>query len=385
MTLRLHCPFCGADFEASPPPLATVAACPTCSEAVPLTSTATAVASNSNPTAPESKQFAIWPWSLVLTALIAIAFAAWWFWPKAAKPIPSDSPNSSGKTSIPATLPPAMHPSWKYVPKDAQIVASIQFSPLLQYAERTGQSIDGLPEYLGLPKATFEDWKEASLDPAKLASVMLHANVEQLPPRLGLVIAFREPPKDRDRLRQKLKAKVKDPAKRDEWDVQLPGVPLYTFAMKPADARTFVLSSRESDLDLATRPHVGLGDMPVSLKESVSRLSPSSFVWVATVSTEWSKLKSLEVAAGAVGSGERLKKAEGLRSFAAAFSLEPDLALNASILADSPDRAGAWRNGIRTAIADLDGTLNDAKEWTDLTLPAEPPAERWPRLKSLFE
>jgi DNA-directed RNA polymerase subunit RPC12/RpoP len=372
---QLECAFCKATFNGDATLRMTV--CPQCGESTPVkvsTGTTTDTPLSAKPSG------GLWKWSILATVLIVLG-SGYYFWNKSQKK-PTVEPD---KPYVPATKPPALLPTLKYLPKDSQIIASLQPSPVWQYAERTGQHPTDLLEQLGLPAGVLTGLADVGLAPEKLADITVSARVNELPPRLVIVLSLREPLKDPTRLRQKLQAKVKDPTQRDVWTVQLPNVPLYSFSLLEVNDRTLVLCSNENDLELARKPHAGVNDLSQGMKESIDRLSPSSMAWVATSQEDWAKLKSVELLSTVLKKPEIAQRLTGLRAAAACLSLEPELTIRMAVMTADIASAKAMMEKQQDKAKETNAILGTNGAWVELSVPVDPPKDHLPKLKRWLE
>jgi hypothetical protein len=368
---RLECAFCKATFNDDSTQRTVV--CPQCGESTPVRQASTSsgdIPLSAKPTGNLLK------WSIIATLLIVMG-VGYYFWN-----LPSKKPAVEAiKPTPPATKPPALLPSLRYLPKDSQIIACLQPSPLWQYAERTGQQPTDLLEQFGVPPSLLTGLADVGLAPEKLADITLSARVNELPPRLVVVLTLREPLKDPARLRQKLQAKVKDPAHRDVWTVQLPNVPLYSWTLLETDDRTLFLCTNEADLELARKPHAGVNDLSLGMKESLDQLSPSSMVWVATANEDWAKLKSVELLSTVLKKPEIVQRLTGLRALAASVSLEPNLCLNLAVQNIDVAAARAMVEKYQDKAKETEAMLRTTGAWAGVTVPFDPLKENLPKLR----
>ena len=372
---ELECAFCKATFNGDATQRTVV--CTQCGESTPVKVSAAKAVDTPLSAKPSG---GLLKWSIIVTVVI-LAGVGLYFWNQSSKKPPVET----AKPYAPATKPPALLPSLKYLPKDSQIIACLQPSPLWQYAERTGQPPTDLLEQLGVPPSLLTGLADVGLAPEKLADITLSARVNELPPRLVVVLTLREPLKDPARLRQKLQAKVKDPAHRDVWTVQLPNVPLYSWSLLETDPRTLFLCTNEADLELARKPHAGVNDLSLGMKESLDRLSPSSMVWVATANEDWAKLKSVELLSTVLKNPEIVQRLTGLRAVAASVSLEPSLCVNLAVQNLDGTAARAMVEKYQDKAKETEATLRTTGAWAEVTLPIDPPKENLPKLRRWFE
>lgn len=379
MSVRVACPFCKTQFDlpAVPPTRRTV--CPRCGESVPITSVVESptdplpVQRSSPPSAPPSGRWVLL--SFGLTAIILAGFAIWWFNHTPATPATTEPTKSN---LPPATKPPAMLPAIKYLPRDSQIVAAVQPQQVIQYAERTGQKSSQVFEELGLPKPLREGLTDAGLPPDSIDHLAIAANATDL--WFAAAVVTRKPYDD-DTLREKLKAKV-NADKRERATVTLGGVPLH---MAFVNDRTLLFAWQEKHLDAAKKPSAGVPDLPAGVRESVNRLSPSSFVWIATDSTDWTKVKGLELAAGFAKQPELLKRLDGGRAVAAGLSFEPDLTLGVRVKMAEATRTKELVAAMTDRFREAKAAVTTSGEWAEAVIPFDPPKDALGTLRKALE
>jgi hypothetical protein len=142
---------------------------------------------------------------------------------------------------------------------------------------------------------------------------------------------------------------------------------------------------RETDLDAAKKPSAGVPDFRAGVRESIARLSPSSFVWAATDSTDWSKVGGLKIAADLVKQPDLPKRLDGVRAVAAGLSFEPEMKL--SVRVRWADERGAKE--LATAMTDrfkeAKAQVTVSGEWADAVVPFDPPKDALGVLKKALE
>jgi hypothetical protein len=179
-------------------------------------------------------------------------------------------------------------------------------------------------------------------------------------------------------LRQKLKARV-NPDKPGRWRAEVGGV---GWAVQRADDRTLLFASlKEVNLDTAVNPAAG---PPDGLRGSVDRLSPASFAWIATVSTDWAKVKGLEIAAGFAKQSELLKQLASVRSAAVGLSFEPEMRLGVSVRAEDA-KAKELADAMTERLAEAKAEVKRSGEWTEAVIPFDPPADALAMLRRALQ
>jgi hypothetical protein len=305
-----------------------------------------------------------------------VAAGAAWFW---LKRTPKSDPTNAKLKLAPATKPPAILPALRYLPRDTQAILAVQPSPVLQYAERTGQDPKKLFEDLGVPKKLWDGLIEAGMTPEVIDHLAIGVSAADLWV-LG-VLVLREPI-DEDRLRQQLKAKV-NPDKPGRSSVVLGGI---GWDMQQADERTLLFAfGKDSILEAATKPSAGLADLRAGLKESIERLNLSSFVWLATDSTDWTQVKGLELLAAFAGQKDWPKRLDGYRALVASLSFEPEWTLSFRVRCSEPARVNELAATLSERFRETKATVTTTDAWAEMVLPFEPPKDALGVLKKALE
>ena len=384
MPVRVTCPFCNTPFDLPAAPPSGRTACPRCGESVPVSSAAETTDAPApvvapGPISPPAKSgVPLAAISLGLTALIAVAFGVWWF----TRPPASGPTTAASKPDRPpATMPPAAVPVLKYLPRDSQIVVAVQPQQVVQYAARTGRPADQLFGQLGLPKSLLDKLSAAGFPPEALDHIAVGANVTDL---AGLGVTFVvsvRTPIDEDRLRRDLKATV-NPDRRDHWKADLGGVPVH---VTRADAHTLLFAWKEADLGGAKAPTDGFADLRPGVKESVEKLSLSSFAWLATDSTDWAKVKGVEAVAGLSGQKDLPKRLDGVRAAAVGLSFEPTVTLSVRVRLADAGKAKELAAAMGERFREAKGEAKAAGEWAEASIPFDPPGDALATLRKALE
>lgn len=383
MPVRVSCPFCNTPFDLPAAPPSGRTACPRCGESVPVSSAAEATDAPApvvvpGPIASPKPAFPLAAVSLGLTALIVVAFGVWWF---------TRPPNAGPTTAAtkpgppPATVPPTAVPVLKYLPRDSQIVVAVQPQQVVQYAARTGRPADQLFGQLGLPKPLLDKLSAAGFPPESLDHLAIGANVTDL---AGLGVTFVvsvRTPIDEDRLRRDLKATV-NPDRRDHWKAEIGGVPVH---VTRADDRTLLFAWKEADLGGAKAPSAGFADLRPGVRESVEKLSVSSFAWLVTDSTDWSKVKGVEAVAGLSGQKDLPKRLDGVRAAVVGLSFEPTVTLSVRVRMADAGKAKELAATMGERFREAKGETRAAGEWAEATIPFDPPGDALATLRKALE
>lgn len=383
MPVRVSCPFCNTPFDLPAAPPSGRTACPRCGESVPVSPSADTTDAPAPVVVPDrtsariEKSAVPITVSLGLTALIAVAIGLYWF----LRPAPPPPATASKPDRPAATVPPAAVPVLKYLPRDSQIVVAVQPQQVVQYAARTGRPADQLFAQLGLPKSLLDKLSAAGFPPEALDHLAIGANVTDLA-SLGVtfVVSVRTPI-DEDRLRRDLKATV-NPDRRDRWKAELGGVPVH---VTRADDRTLLFAWKEADLGGAKAPSAGFADLRPGVKESVEKLSVSSFAWVATDSTDWAKVKGVEAVAGLTGQKDLPKRLDGVRAAAAGLSFEPGVTLGVRVRTVGGEKAKELAAMMGERFREAKGEATAAGEWAEATVPFDPPGDALGVLRKALE
>lgn len=380
MPVTVTCPFCRSAFTLAEVPAARRTPCPTCGESVPVSADVPAGPAAVAPAAaPPVKSSNLVFLSLGLTALIVAGFLGWFFLGPKSTPTQPTLP-----VAPPPTLPPRALDGLKYVPKDSQVVAAVQPAALWQYADRTGQKPEDLLADFGVPKEQLTQFRDAGIPPESIQSLVAAAKLDLDDLRVVFVLTLREPVRNEARFREALKAKGQPP------QVELAGVPEVAgvhprLFMAAADEKTYLFALNEKDLALAKSPTAGYDALRPGLRESIDRVSYSSFAWAATDTKDWAALPLLKLAPAGLVPPELAKRMEGVRAAAVGVSLEPDLQLGLAVRANDSTAAREQADGMKERLAELKPEVRADGEWAEATVPLDPPAETLPKVKAALK
>lgn len=395
MTLRVSCPFCnsGFDLPATLPPGRVP--CPRCGEAVPVKPLDGTVVPQPSlngeslrtggppvvveaPSAPSGLRPLILLAAAAFAA-VAVGIGVWLgdFWkdkpqPDVAKPPPAR-----------ATWPPQTLAGLRYLPSDSHVVFAMQPSPLLQYAERTKQDANAVLADGGLPKPVFDWLSEAGIAPEQIDHVAVGVKFEGLVPPFAVLLALRQPLDDEGKFLSRLKAK-RNPDK-NLHTLHVAAL-IADVSMVKVDDTKYLFALREEDLAPAKKPADGGTHFRKDLQESIGKLSPSAFVWLATDTHDWTANKTLEfLATVGMGQAERFKRFDPkLRAAAVGLSLESELKVRVSARYLDAPTATAREKSWKEVVAASKGESAADGEWATATLPLNPTETCGKVLKLVF-
>ena len=381
MPTRVLCPFCQTAFD-QPDSASPRATCPRCGESVTVGVHAAPVPSLNGepapviaPAPPAARPSRLTYWSVGLTLLIAAGFGVWFLLNRG----PNSEPSKAVRPTLaPATKPPPTLAGLKYIPRDAELLMAVQPSPLLQYAERTKTDPKKVMAAVGLPASLLDALADAGVPLDAIDHLVIAACASEL--WVSAVLVLREPLRDEAQFRSKLQAKTN--ADRREWAaVTLGGLPLH---MTKVDDRTYLFAWKDTHLELAKQPTAGFEQLRAGVKESVQRLSPAAFVWLATDSADWSKVKGLELAATFAKQPDLPKKLDGYRAVVVGLSFEPDMKLTAGVRTADSGTAKALAATLAERLKEAKGEATATDTWADVSVPFDPPGDAVAVLRKLL-
>lgn len=357
--LKLSCPFCNTTFDVVSPVPARIP-CPRCDENVPATSLAPpgAHAVEVIDSRPRTSSLRFWIIVGSLVLLAVGAFVADSIWTSKLPP-----PPTGNAPAAPATKPPLMMSALRYLPANSQIAFAIQPAVLADYAKRKGQSADRLLNDIGLPPRLFAEFRKLGLEPEQIDQLA----IAMLDTGLGVsaVLVLRQPLENEAEFRAKLNAKtIAD--KPGHFTVDLFKLPM---EMKKADDTTYRFAGFSERKLLDTPAAAGSDHLPQGLRDSLGKLSPSTFVWFATdtVSPDWSANEKVKLLAP-----ELPKRLEMVRAIALGLSTEPELML--ALVVGSSD-AKALNEQYRDRLTAAKANVAVEGDWLQAGVPFDPPKE----------
>lgn len=395
MTVRVSCPFCNTGFDVPATLPAGRVPCPRCGEAVAIRS-----ADDSGLPQPSlngdgfhpAEPLAVLPpapsglkpvllLGATLFAVVALGIGIWLagFLKKADPAPPVEKPPTPG-----ATWPPQTLKGLQYLPSDAKVVFAIQPGPMLQYAERTKQDANKVLADGGMPKAVFDWLTEAGIGPDQIDHVAVGVKAEGLVPPFAILLALREPLADEAKFLERLKAR-RNPDKK-LYTLHIAAL-IADVSMVRVDATKYLFALREENLATATKPHEeGIRHFRPELQESIRKLSPSAFLWLATDAEDWKGNKTVEfLATVGMKQEERWKRFDPkLRATAISLSLEGDLMVRAAVrYIDAPTAAERVKDWTELVTASK-GQAAAEGPWATATVPLNPTEATGKMLKRVY-
>ena len=380
----LTCPFCNTAFDLPSIPGRVV--CPRCGEAIPaklLPVTAATAASveapspvEAAPAKPGTKTFAI---AALMVAAILGGLGIWYS-------TTGNAPDTVNTDSAPppATRPPMALPGLRYMPPGTQIAIALQPSSLVQYAARADVAPEVLLERWGLPAGLFAGLKKAGIELDHIEHIVVGVGLTESPlPRLSIALFLRRPVGNERLFRETLKLR-QNADKPGRAKVELPGIPL-PMEMHTIDEMLFLFSSDDKVLDGMIKPQESLDFLKPGLRESMAKIDPASFAWVATDNVDWANLPTLKFVAPLIQQPELPKKLKGIRSLAFGMGLRPDLAAQAHVRFEDAKTASEFEARAQAKLAVTKVAMAVTQEWVMLSMPGGAYADGMAVVLGLFD
>lgn len=376
----LVCPFCNTAFDLPGVPGRVV--CPRCGEAIParrLAGPTSAGAEQPSAEMAEANPVRRPPilFGAALLALVLAGLGVWYFTRS-----PETIPTTPGQPIPLPTRPPISLAALRHLPPDTQIVVAFQPSPLDQYARRAGKTPEAVLAELGVPAALFEGLAKAGIPLDRIDHLAVGASLSGSP-KVSVALFLRKPVEDEGQFREVLKAR-QNADKPGRARVDLPGFPL-PLEMHKLDGTTYLFSTDDKALDAMLKPQDGADFLKAGLRDSLGRLDPASFAWIATDDQNWAELPTLALFAGVAKRPDIPKRLKGVRAVAIGLPLRPDLGAVASVRFADANAAQAFDAKSRPKLAGLPMELAVEKEWVTVQMPESSFAAGVPAALSLFD
>jgi hypothetical protein len=354
MSVRVGCPYCNARVTLPALPADRRAVCDRCGEAFPITGEVEAVG---DPVAPRpvAADRKASPAAVLVLLLAAVGAAVGGFVLAQRLNTPTPLPPPPAPPAGPVTWPPSVVPLLAHLPPDGAVVAAVQPGPLAAHADRTGTTAEKLLAEVGVPAGVFAGLTAVGLplDAIEQAVAGLSLPADSAIPRLVLAVRPK-PPLTPSALLAKAEP---DPTTPGRFRAVVGGVPV------KAVARGGVLVAATADADLSRPTASGSGHLPVGLRETLDKLSPSAFAWVATDTADWADRPAVRLLAlSRPGLPDRLRP---VRAAAVGLSLEPAFRATAHLRGDT----GVLEDRLAAATAGTGATVGSADGWVTVTLP----------------
>jgi hypothetical protein len=126
-----------------------------------------------------------------------------------------------------------------------------------------------------------------------------------------------------------------------------------------------------------------LDHLPQGLRDSLDRLSPASFAWLATDTArpDWAANPSLQAATLFLKQPDFAKRFEKMQAFAIGLAPEPELQLGMAIRSADAKATGEKYRERATAAK---GSVAVEGDWATLKLPFDPPQDGAGALGTIF-
>ena len=380
----LVCPLCNTPFDLPGVPGRVV--CPRCGEAIPAKllpaiaggSVAAAVDRPAPPEiAPGTSLRRIVQAVAVLFAAVAVAIGAVRYFKDDPKP------DATPPMAIPLpTRPPMSLAALRHFPPDTQILAAFQTSPLIQYANRIDRKPEVLLVELGLPVALFEGLAKAGIPLDQIDHIAVGASLAESM-KLSVALMLREPIRSESAFREALKAR-QNADKPGRSRVDLPGLPL-PLDLHKFDGTTYLFSSDATALDAMLKPQENAEFLRPGLRESIGKLDPSSFAWLATDNQNWAELPTLKLLAALAKREDLPKRLKGIRALTTGLGLSSDLSGTTAVRLADAEAIREFEAKARTRIAGPNTQMTADGDWRIVRVTGLTPAVGLPGMRSLFE
>jgi len=369
--IKLACPFCNTVFDVVSPAPSKIP-CPRCDEPVPETALAPEGAHASEVVDPRPHPGNRWmPWVVggVILATIG-AFVADSMWGTKLPPTAATNLNAAA-----VTKPPKQLSGLRLLPADTQIAFTLQPATFTEYTQRKGKSPEIWLAEAGMSGKLFEEFRKLDLAPEQIDHVVIGLPEGKLSPVVVLVL--RKTLTDDADLRKKWNAKpITD--KPGHYSGEMFGWPM---EMKRANDTTYHFASESKLLDAPAAANID--HLPQGLRDSLDRLSPASFAWLATDTTrpDWSMNATIQLLAAVTKQPDVAKRFEKMQAFAIGFAPEPELQLSMAVRsADSKGMGEKYRERATAA----KGSVIVEGDWATLKLPFDPPQDAFAALKKVL-
>lgn len=373
MAWRVSCPYCNAVLSVEPTDRTTCTRCdeafdPNTAEQLPDETAVAAV-----PTAPAKGGFLYSRNALFLSfglaaLILAVGLAVIRPWEPRVVPKPQES-------KLPVVVSPLGLSGLAYLPARTNALAAVQPLPLLAYAAQSKTDPKKFLIDAGVPEMVFAKLSQAGLPLDQIDHLVVGMAVgsekNTLIPGLTVCLKLTRPIADESKFLAQLKAeKNSQQSKGGRTVYSVPaGLPLL---MTRIDESTYLFGLGAEDLEQMDKPlAAGGGHLPKELREAMtSKISPASFVWVASDSDKWAEKLARSPFTAAVATKEQLAKLAPLRAVAAGLSIEPEPQLRLGVrMADAAATAAVQTRLKATfpvAVAD--------PEWATVQAPFDPKA-----------
>ncbi len=352
--MTLSCPYCNHVFAASS---ASGAACPRCGETVPGRSAEAAPV----PFDPASTDISAVVKSRLKFAALAVVVIFVVIAGTVAKAILDERRKQKQLQPPPVpmatTRPPLQLRALNHLPPGTNLVVAIQPGPIVAFAERTNQDPVAMLTQNGIPASIFASLAKAGITLRQIdhaaVGIYLPGKDEEL--RLGIAVAFRQPPTDEAAFLRQLQAKPAGAPGR--FEVQVDKFPLQ---MARVSETLWLFGLGDKDL-------AGASGSPLSadFQEVIGQHIPSdAAIWAAAAPTNWNDKPILKML-----KKEWLGLVADRRAAAVAFSEADRLWI--AIDSRAPEGTDKVRNYFKSRATGEHSTANGTGTWATLSIPVE--------------
>ncbi len=286
---RVACPHCNAIVEAE----GDRAECPRCTETFDTTLAEHVLDQPIAviPPTPRPQGFLYSRWAMaisiglsLLILIVGLAIVRPW----------ESKPKSDTPTKLPVVVSPLGLSGLSYIPAKANVLVAIQPMPLLVYAAQSKTNPRQLLTDAGIPSVLLDRINQSSISLDQIDHLIIGLSVSDEPgsllPGLTACLRLTRPVSDESQLLSALKAEKNSQRSKDGRTVYSLNVGL-PLLMTAVDDRTYLFGLGDSDLSALKSPHpIGGAHLNTVLRESLtSRVSPTSFLWLATTSEKWNE------------------------------------------------------------------------------------------------
>jgi hypothetical protein len=271
-----------------------------------------------------------------------------------------------------------------YLPPTTNVAAAVQPMPLLAYAAITKTDPRKFLIDAGVPEQVFATLDRAGVPLDQIDHLVVGATFRtgagQVLPDVTACLKLTRPIADEEKFLTALKAEKNSQQSKVGHTVYNVTSGLL---MTKLDGQTYLFGMDADDLAFHDKPHAaGGGHLPKELREAMtSKVSPASFVWLATDTQDWAAKDVVKIAALSQTLKDRIEKLKAVRGAAAGLSLEPDPELRLGVRWADAAGATAFQQKLKAAFPTEKAAVAGDDGWGTVVTPFDPKAEG---LKGVF-
>lgn len=367
--VRVSCPYCNAvvDVESGR------VACPRCGEAFESANAehiADDVAVSKPASPPRPPGFLYSRSAMALSFGLAFAILAGGLailrpWETKPKPV---------EVRLPVVVSPLGLSGLVYLPPSTNIVAAVQPMPLLAYAAQAKIDPRKFLVEAGVPDVVFENLSKAGVPLDQIDHLVVGLSVSSekgsIIPGVTACLKLTRPIADESKFLAQLRAEKNSQQSKG-------GRTVYSISnsllMTAVDERTYLFGFGEVDLAFFDKPQAtGGSHLPKELREALTnRISPASFAWIATDSTNWSDKPGVQLAKSLPEWKPRFEKLKSLRAVAGGLSLEPEPELRLGTRWDDAIGTNTFQDRLKTQFKDEAAQVAGDEGWATVRTPID--------------